>query len=203
MSEVTRPRRRRNPERTRRAIVDALLSLLKDGDMDPTTKNIAARAGVSERSIFVHFPGRDDLRIAAVDQQSADVEARIQRPPPELPLDERIDAAVRQGASIFALQRNPRLLGLLESQRIPAIDQRMRLTDSRIREALAQTFAPELSRADDHLLDLIDATVAWPMRHHLTERRGLSQPAATAAIRHALHALLGALSCVDEGGGAG
>ncbi|MFC9436935.1 TetR/AcrR family transcriptional regulator [Nocardia sp. NPDC057030] len=191
MSEATRPRRRRNPEQTRRAIVDALLSLVIDGDTDPTTRSIAARAGVSERSIFVHFPGRDDLRIAVVDQQSAEVEALIERPDPGLPLAQRIDAALRQSEAIFARQRNPRILGLLESQRIPAIDQRMRLTDSRIRTALAETFAPELPRPDPgHLLDLLDATLAWPLRHHLTDRRGLTQKAASTAIRHSLHALL-------------
>ncbi|MFB8280148.1 TetR/AcrR family transcriptional regulator [Nocardia colli] len=191
MSEATRPRRRRNPEQTRRAIVDALLSLVIDGDTDPTTKHIAARAGVSERSIFVHFPGRDDLRIAAVDQQSADVEALIEHPDPDLPLPQRIDAAVRQSEAIFTLQRNPRILGLLESQRIPAIDARMRLTDTRIRAALAKTFAPELPHPDpDHLLDLLEATLAWPLRHHLTDRRGLTQKAASTAIRHSLRTLL-------------
>ncbi|MEU7141818.1 TetR/AcrR family transcriptional regulator [Nocardia sp. NPDC046473] len=189
MSEATRPRRRRNPEQTRRAIVDALLTLVIDGETDPTTKAIATRAGVSERSIFVHFPGRDDLRIAAVDQQSADVEALIEPPDPTLPLAERIDAAVRQGAAIFALQRNPRILGLLESQRIPAIDQRMRLTDNRIRDALAQTFAPELPHRDPRL-HLLEATLAWPLRHHLIDRRGLSAQAASKTIRQAVQALL-------------
>ncbi|WP_433664414.1 TetR/AcrR family transcriptional regulator [Nocardia sp. CA-128927] len=190
MSEVTRPRRRRNPEQTRRAIVDALLSLLKDGNLDPTTRAIAARAAVSERSIFVHFPGRDDLRIAAVDQQSADVEALIEHPDPDLPLGQRIDAAIRQSEAIFTLQRNPRVLGFLESQRIPAIDARMRLTDNRIRAALAQTFAPELPHPNHHRLDILDATLGWPLRHHLMDRRNLSQQAASTAIRQTVHTLL-------------
>ncbi|MBF6130835.1 TetR/AcrR family transcriptional regulator [Nocardia brasiliensis] len=185
-----RPRRRRDPELTRRAIVDALLCALKAGEIDPTTKNIATRAGVSERSIFVHFPGRDDLRIAAVDQQSADVEALIERPDPSLPLPQRIDAAIRQSEAIFALQRNPRVLGFLESQRIPAIDARMRLTDKRIRTALAQTFAPELTAAEDHLLDVLDAALGWPLRHHLIDRRGLTPRAASTTIRRTVQALL-------------
>ncbi|PXX52879.1 TetR family transcriptional regulator [Nocardia tenerifensis] len=200
MSEATRPRRRRNPEQTRRAIVDALLSLLKDGDHAPTTRSIAERAGVSERSIFVHFPGRDDLRIAAVDQQSADVEALIERPDPGLPLAERIEAAVRQSEAIFALQRNPRVLGLLESHRIPAMDKRMRLTDNRIRAALADAFAPELADGAPHLLDLLEAALGWPLRHHLVDRRGLSRQAASAAVRHSIRALLARVDG-DNGGG--
>ncbi|MFE2960228.1 TetR/AcrR family transcriptional regulator [Nocardia tengchongensis] len=194
MSEGTggSPRRRRNPEQTRRAIIEGLLSAVHDGEFDPTTRSIAGRAGVSERSIFVHFPTRTALITAVVDQQSEEVEALIAEVDPALPLSERIDAVVRQGAAIFARQREPRVLGLVESLRTPAVDARMRLTDKRIREALARDFAPELDRAPDsgQLLDLIDATVGWPYRHHLMDRRGLSARAASEAVRRALTAML-------------
>ena len=186
-------RRRRNPEQTRAAIIAALLDAIHDGELDPTGKRIAARAGVSERSVFVHFPGRDDLRVAVVEVQSERVEALIATPDPQLPLIERIDAVVRQSEAIFTLQRNPRLLGLLESHTVPGVDARMRLTDRRIRDALARAFAPELTGADgidEELLDLVDATVGWPTRHHLVDRRGRSQAEASTAIRRALFALL-------------
>ncbi|WP_433678953.1 TetR/AcrR family transcriptional regulator [Nocardia sp. CA-119907] len=187
-------RRRRNPEQTRAAIIAALLAAIQDGELDPTGKRIAARAGVSERSVFVHFPGRDDLRVAVVEVQSERVEALIATPDPRLPLAERIDAVVRQSEAIFALQRNPRLLGLLESHTVPGVDARMRLTDRRIRDALARTFASELTGdggVDEELVDLVDAAVGWPTRHHLVERRGRSQAEASAAIRRTLFALLG------------
>ncbi|MEC3956089.1 TetR/AcrR family transcriptional regulator [Nocardia sp. CDC153] len=185
------PRRRRNPEQTRRAIIEALLSAVHEGEYDPTTRSIADRAGVSERSIFVHFPTRTALLTAAVDQQSEQVEELITDADPALPLDQRIDAVVRQSEAIFALQREPRVLGLIESLRTPAVDERMRLTDKRIRDALGRVFAPELARNEgEQLLDLIDATVGWPYRHHLMDRRGLSKRAASDAIRRALTAML-------------
>ncbi|WP_405135337.1 TetR/AcrR family transcriptional regulator [Nocardia sp. NBC_01388] len=186
-------RRRRNPEQTRRVIIDALLAAIKDGKFLPTAKDIAERAGVSERSIFVHFPGRDDLRIAAVEAQSEYVETLIAAPDPQLPLDTRIDAVLAQSEAIFAAQRNPRLLGLLESQSIPVLDERMRTTDGRTRDGLARTFATELNRAgstDTELLDLIEATVGWAYRHQLVDRRGLTQQAASRAVARALRALL-------------
>ncbi|MGW2663883.1 TetR/AcrR family transcriptional regulator [Nocardia tengchongensis] len=194
MSEGTggSPRRRRNPEQTRRAIIEGLLSAVHDGEFDPTTRSIAGRAGVSERSIFVHFPTRTALITAVVDQQSEEVEALIAEIDPALPLPERIDAVVRQGDAIFARQREPRVLGLVESLRTPEVDARMRLADKRIRDALARGFAPELDRAENsgQLLDLIDATVGWPYRHHLMDRRGLSARAASEAVRRALTAML-------------
>ncbi|MEC3917148.1 TetR/AcrR family transcriptional regulator [Nocardia sp. CDC160] len=185
------PRRRRNPEQTRRAIIEGLLSAVHEGEYDPTTRGIADRAGVSERSIFVHFPTRTALITAAVDQQSEEVEKLITDADPALPLEQRIDAVVRQSEAIFALQREPRVLGLIESLRTPAVDERMRLTDKRIRDALGRAFAPELARNEgEQLLDLIDATVGWPYRHHLMDRRGLSKRAASDAIRRALTAML-------------
>ncbi|MEV0251614.1 helix-turn-helix domain-containing protein [Nocardia sp. NPDC050712] len=182
-------RRRRNPEQTRGVIIGALLELLHEGDFQPTTKSLAARAGVSERNIFVHFPGRDELLVAATDAQSEKVEALIARPDPAWPLTRRVDLAVEQSAAIYAHQRNPRLLGLLASPAVPGIDERMRLTDKRIRDALDAAFAPELD-GDPELLDLIDAALGWPTRHHLVERRALGTEAASAAIRRTLLALL-------------
>ena len=184
-------RRRRNPEQTRKAIIEGLLSAVHDGEFDPTTRAIADRAGVSERSIFVHFPTRAALITASVDQQSEQVEALIADLDPAQPLDQRIDAVVRQGEAIFALQRQPRVVGLIESLRTPAVDARMRLTDTRIRDALAGGFASELDRHEgEQLLDLIEATVGWPYRHHLMDRRGLSRHAASEAVRRALTGML-------------
>ncbi|MBL1074645.1 TetR/AcrR family transcriptional regulator [Nocardia sp. 2] len=193
MSEgTTARRRRRNPEQTRSAIVDALLAAIKEGSFIPTAKDIAERAGVSERSIFVHFPGRDELLLAALETQSEYVESLVAQPDPGAALDERIAAVTAQSAAIFAAQRNPRLLGLLGSPTIPAMDERMRLADKRIRDGLARTFAPELTRdgtVDQELLDLVEATAGWAYRHQLMDRRGLSQDEASHAIGRALRAL--------------
>lgn len=186
-------RRRRDPEQTRTVIIAALLDAVHDGDFAPTTKALAQRAGVSERSIFVHFPTRDDLLIAATDLQSERVEALIATADPGTPLETRVDAVVRQSAAVFALQRNPRVLGLLESSTVPAVDERMRLTDQRIRDGLAAIFAPELTRdgdLDEELLDIVDATASWPFRHHLVERRSASEDDSSKALRRALLVLL-------------
>lgn len=183
------PRRRRDPEKTREAIIDGLLAAITDGDFAPTARTIAARAGASERSVFVHFPDREALLIAAVERQSEMVEACLVEPDPALPLAERIALAARQSGAIFDLQRTPRLPGLQESRTVAAIDARMRRTDDRIRATLAALFAPELG-GDDELLDLVDGALAWPARHHLQDRRGLSGEAATAALERALRLLL-------------
>ena len=191
--DATPRRRRRNVEQTRQAIIDATLAALHEGEFNATAKTIAARAQTSERSVFVHFTSLDDIRFAVTDAQASRVEALVTPVDATLPLPQRIDAVVRQSEQVYALQRNPRLAGLLQLQSVPAVDARMRVTENAIREALTETFAPELTRAgglDEQLLDLVDATVGWGNRHYLVERRGLSQAAASEAIRRALTALL-------------
>jgi len=188
-----RPRRRRNPEQTRRAIVEATLAALSQGQFLPTTKDISARSGASERSIFVHFPGRDDLRLAVMEEQAARVEALIEDLDPDLPLTQRIDAVVRQCAAVYELQHFPRLAGLIEAHTVPGVDARMRETENRIRESLAHTFATELTRdgaLDEQLLDLVDTAAGWGTQHYLIDRRQLSPTAASEAVRRALTTLL-------------
>ncbi|MFD3745263.1 TetR/AcrR family transcriptional regulator [Nocardia sp. NPDC058633] len=193
-AKQARTPRRRDPAKTREAIIDGLLAAVTAGDFAPTAREIAARAGSSERSVFVHFPDREALLVAAAERQSEMVEACLVTPDPSLPLTERIAVAVRQSAAIFDLQRVPRLPGLQESRTIDAIDARLRRTDAHIRAVLATLFAPELSRPggalDDELLDLIDGALAWPMRHHLQDRRGLSRERASATIERAVRSLL-------------
>ena len=56
-------------ERTREALVGALLALLNEGRVRPTASEIAERAGVSERSVFQHFRDREALFEAVAREQ--------------------------------------------------------------------------------------------------------------------------------------
>ena len=65
-------------ERTRSAIVEALIGLLHDGEERPTAKQIAQRAGVSVRSIFQHFDDLEGLYADLVKVQAARVEPLVE-----------------------------------------------------------------------------------------------------------------------------
>src|SRR5437870_4843088 len=56
-------------QRTRAAVVDALLALLEEGDLRPPAPRIADRAGVSLRSVFQHFADRETLFAAVAAAQ--------------------------------------------------------------------------------------------------------------------------------------
>lgn len=67
MSSVheTRSIRHAHRELTETRILDAALDLLRSGELDALTiADIAARAGLTERTIYRHFPKREDLLAA-------------------------------------------------------------------------------------------------------------------------------------------
>ena len=88
-------------ERTRQALVDALFALLDEGELRPTAERIARRAGVSERSVFQHFPDREALFEAVARQQYERVFTGLEPVDASRPLSERLDAFVAQRARLL------------------------------------------------------------------------------------------------------
>jgi TetR/AcrR family transcriptional regulator, regulator of autoinduction and epiphytic fitness len=88
-------------ERTRHALVEALLALLNEGRLRPTAAEIADRAGVSERSVFQHFPDREALLEAVAREQYERVMPTIRPVDASLSLAARIDEFVAQRATLY------------------------------------------------------------------------------------------------------
>lgn len=59
--------RRARSLRTRALIIDTYLTLLRENQRIPTADSVAARAGLSQRGIFGHFPDLKSLGVAAFD----------------------------------------------------------------------------------------------------------------------------------------
>jgi TetR/AcrR family transcriptional regulator, regulator of autoinduction and epiphytic fitness len=100
-------------ERTRQALVEALLGLLDDGEPKPTAAEIAARAGVSERSVFQHFPDREALLEAVAREQYQRVVPTLVPVDSSLPLQERIEQFTQQRARLYEQIGGVRRAGLL------------------------------------------------------------------------------------------
>jgi AcrR family transcriptional regulator len=108
-------------ERTRQALVDSLLSLLDEGQLTPTAAAIAARAGVSERSVFQHFPDREALLEAVAREQYDRVVPTLRPVDSTLPLAERIDQFTAQRARLYELIGGVRRAGLLVEHESPSV----------------------------------------------------------------------------------
>jgi AcrR family transcriptional regulator len=78
----------------------ALESLLADGVVGPSAGQIAARAGVSTRSVYVHFSSLDDLLRSVSERTTARVISLLTPIDPTTALSARIDDLTGQRARI-------------------------------------------------------------------------------------------------------
>lgn len=182
-------------ERTRSALAAAYLDLLTEGDLRPTADRIAERAGVSPRSVFTHFPDREDLFAAASEVQERRVRELIgELPDPGAPLAERLDAFVKQRARFHEFVTPVRRAALLTEPFSEVVAAKLAMSRAAGAAQVAEVFATELAKADDqgrdHLHAALSAIAAWPTWESLRRHQGLGTARARAVLRAMLAAQL-------------
>jgi TetR/AcrR family transcriptional regulator of autoinduction and epiphytic fitness len=180
--------------RTRLAVVDALLQLIDEGDLRPTAPRIAEQAGVSLRSIFQHFSDLEALFAVATERELERLSALVGPLPTGASLGDRLDAFVAQRARVLeAVTPVSRASLLQESSSAELRSSRMRLL-ALARAEVAGVFGAELDRrprADRiDLLDALDAVSSWQTWEALRAHQGLSPTRARRVMRRMLSALL-------------
>ena len=111
--------------RTRDAVVAAVLELVRAGNPRPTAKEIAARAGISLRSVYVHFDDLDDLFAAAGARQTEAVAHLLYPVDATLGRPERIAEVVRQRSAIWEELAPVRRAVLVWESSSPALPRRV------------------------------------------------------------------------------
>ena len=134
--------------RTRDAVVEALLSLLDDGNFRPTARQVAERAGVSLRSVYVHFDDLEDLFTAAAHNHFERVRDLVEAIPGDGPLEKRVDAFVRQRERIHEASAQVRRAADLQEPFSPALAEVLSLARQLSRAEIETVFASELGRRD-------------------------------------------------------
>ena len=151
--------------RTREAVFEALFDLYTEGNLAPTIEQIAARVGLTTRSIYHHFPDREALAAALAERQ-------LERHP-ELFADrpitgtrtERVDGIVAHRAELFETVAPVRRSALVMMHATPAIRTQQTNMAAHLRRQLTRTFQPELSALDRstaaEVLELLDLHSSW------------------------------------------
>jgi TetR/AcrR family transcriptional regulator, regulator of autoinduction and epiphytic fitness len=132
--------------RNRSAIVDALIALLEEGNPKPSASDIAARAGVSVRSVFQHYDDLETLYGALVARQTEYVLEMLPQVDPALPLAPRIEAFVAGRARIFERVTPVRRATLLAAPNSPTLQHALAQTAATHEHDVASTFAADLAR---------------------------------------------------------
>jgi AcrR family transcriptional regulator len=180
--------------RTREAVVTAVLELVRAGNPRPTAKEIAGRAGISLRSVYVHFDDLDDLFAAAGTRQAEEVAHLLYAVDDALPLDERIAEVVRQRAAIWEVLAPVRRAALSWASSSPTLRKGNQRMANRAVKDLARVFATELEELDadrratlTEALNVAASSGAWEVLR--TERR-LSVDDASAVVSESMRAVL-------------
>jgi AcrR family transcriptional regulator len=188
--------------RTRRAVADALVAALRDGEPDPTAKAVAARAGVSPRLVFHHFTDIDDLYhyVAVLHLRRHDTE--LPRLSPRLPRERRVDRTVAHRAALYEEIAPARRALARRVTSSACVAEVLASCERVLLENLAATFAPELTRLSHEArlerLATMDTATSWAVWDRLRTTSGFGARTARRVMAQML-----ALVCngADETGG--
>lgn len=180
--------------RTRAAVVDALLTLNERGNLRPTARDIAAEAGVSLRSLYVHFDDLEALFVAAAERHTDRLAALVGPLVVEGDLATRIEALMARYATLYEAGAGVRRAALLQEPFSPALQQALTLGRKVARSTIRQMFAPELAAAGSEAgealaraLEIVTSAATWDA---LRTFQQLSVEAATDQVREMVLAFL-------------
>lgn len=151
-------------------MLDSVVALIAAGET-PTTAEVAADAGISERSLFRHFESRDGLFDAAIDRLQETLAPLVVSVPPDGPVGARLERLVEVRSALYEAMTPMRRVAPVYARRSARVGQRMAETRRWFRDEVATTFGPELASrrgaARRDLLDQLDAALSWEAWDHL------------------------------------
>ena len=183
-------------QRNRDAVVESLLDLYAEGNLRPSTEEIAARSGLSPRSLFRYFDDVEDLTRTAMNRQ-------LERALPLLPIDAepgaeltlKVGALVDQRFRLFDLFGPAATISRLRSPFQPVLANQLTLHRKYLRSQVRKLFAPELAAMGEpvgfEMLAAADIMASFESYQLLVGHRALEQGQAKSVMRRALQAILG------------
>jgi len=189
--------RRQRRERNRDAVVQAVLDLIGEGDLEPGADAVAARAGLSARSVFRYFDDLDDLCRAAIGRQLQTVDPIIHADVDvDGPIDGRVAAVVRQRAALFEAMGRVGVVARLRAPFQPLVAEQLAAARRMLRERMRAALAPELDALDptaaDTLVAAADVMCSFESFMLLRDDHGRSADDAATVMAAGVRALLAA-----------
>jgi len=185
--------RRQRRVRNRDAVVDALLAIVADGDLAPSAEAIAARAGLSSRSLFRYFDDVDDLCRAAIARQHERVAPLLDRPAPDGgAVGARVRDVVVHRLELFDAMGEVGRLARLRAPFQPLIGAGLAGVRRLLRERMAAALGPELAALADAstALDAADVLCSFEAYRLLRDDLGRDRDEAIDAMTAGVLALV-------------
>ena len=176
-------------QRSRERILEALVALVREGELQPTGEQVAERAGVGLRTVFRHFEDMESLYREIQARLTRLIRPLLEEPVRGDRLEERIDALVRRRAAAYE-----RMAPFKRSENI------RRWTSDFLRESHLQMVRglredlhrtlPELRSLPAPLQQASELVTSFEAWDRLRSEQGLGRDRAEEAIVAAVRALL-------------
>ena len=168
-------------ERSRQAIIDAMLDLVQQGNLVPTAQQVAEHAGVGIRTVFRHFKDMEGL-FKTMDAATIDVFRDLfSGGDRDGSLNDRIQHAVEIHADAYE-QTGPIMLATKALMwRFEILRNNYARGQKELRRDL-QHWLPEMRKLPALERELVEATASFEYWNRLREQQGLSKKKAMAAV---------------------
>jgi AcrR family transcriptional regulator len=166
--------RRLRSERSRQAIIEAMLKLVEEGVLVPTAQQVSARAGVGIRSVFRHFSDMESLFASADVAIRRRYQGLFGGGNREGSLDERLLHAVEQHALAYEAIGNHLLSTRAQLWRYPLLREQYARAQRQLRRDLDE-WLPELQALDSEEREMVDAIASFEHWNRLREHQGLNR----------------------------
>jgi AcrR family transcriptional regulator len=182
-------------DRNREAVLDAAIELFAEGELTPSATDVAARSGVSLRSVYRYYEDLEDLMRASI-ARAAERNAHLFELDRlgEGSLDDRIERIVAQRRSLYAAIGGMARAAVVRARTNELVRDRVVRQMAWLRDQAVAMFAPELeampAKARRETADALAVALGLEAMEQLHIAIGRSDAQAAAVQRRLLRSLL-------------
>lgn len=175
--------------RTRAAIVEAFIELIRAGNMSPTSEEVAERAQVGLRTVFRHFEDMESLYREVNRIILSSIEQEFEFAPLQGDLETRLRGLMERRGALFTRIQPFVMSTLARRWRSPFL-QRTYKTFAELQHTYLLDSLPEVKDLDLPLQRAVEQLASFDTWNRMRDTQGLSQKAAEDVQVEAILALL-------------
>jgi AcrR family transcriptional regulator len=176
--------------RNRKRIVEALLELIREGELLPTAEQVSRRAGVGTRTVFRHFDDMESLNGEVQAAIKLEIDPLLTAPRSAGSLEQRTRAMIRRRIAIFERIAPFMRSGAIQRWNTPFLQRNHAENTRRLRADLLK-WLPELVDADNDRLEALDLFTSFEAWNRLRVDQRLGHDRTRQVIEATALALLG------------
>lgn len=182
-------------DRNRELVLDAVIELFTEDQLAPNAADVAARSGVSLRSVYRYFEDLDELMRAAIARHAERVAPLYEVPDVGVgPIEHRITRLVSWRTRLYEAAAPTARAALQRAPANPLLREQMERVRATLRGQTEAMFAPELTTMTAAerraALGAIDTLLQFESAEHLRVRLGYSLAQTNDILSRTLTALL-------------